>query len=126
MESFEGVAILTTNLRTNVDDAFTRRLDAIIDFPMPDEADRRRLWLANLPETLPRADDIDVDFLARRFKVSGGNIRNICVTGAYLAAAADRPVAMADLIRATDREYRKLGRLTVEAEFGEYFDLVAG
>ena len=126
MESFEGVAILTTNLRTNVDDAFTRRLDAIIDFPMPDEADRRRLWLANLPETLPRADDIDVNFLARRFKVSGGNIRNICVTGAYLAAAADRPVAMADLIRATDREYRKLGRLTVEAEFGEYFDLVAG
>jgi SpoVK/Ycf46/Vps4 family AAA+-type ATPase len=126
MESFEGVAILTTNLRTNVDDAFNRRLDAIIDFPMPEEADRRRLWLANLPPTLPRADDIDIDFLARRFKVSGGNIRNICVTAAYLAAGADRPVTMADLIRGTDREYRKLGRLTVEAEFGEYFDLVAG
>jgi SpoVK/Ycf46/Vps4 family AAA+-type ATPase len=126
MESFEGVAILTTNLRTNVDDAFTRRLDAIIDFPMPDEGDRRRLWLANLPPTLPRAGDIDVDFLARRFRVSGGNIRNICVTAAYLAAAAGRHVTMADLIRGTDREYRKLGRLTVEAEFGEYFEIVAG
>jgi hypothetical protein len=126
MESFDGVAILTTNLRTNVDDAFTRRLDAIVDFPMPEEEDRRRLWEANLPPTVPREDGIDLDFLAHRFKVSGGNIRNICVTAAYLAAAASHPVSMADLIRATEREYRKLGRMTVEAEFGEYFDLVAG
>jgi SpoVK/Ycf46/Vps4 family AAA+-type ATPase len=126
MESFEGVAILTTNLRTNVDDAFTRRLDAIVDFPMPEEDDRRRLWLANLPAVVPRDDGIDLDFLARRFKLSGGNIRNICVTAAYLAAAADRPLSMADLIRGTEREYRKLGRLTVEAEFGEYHHLVAG
>jgi hypothetical protein len=125
MESFDGVAILTTNLRTNVDDAFTRRLDAIVDFPMPEEDDRRRLWEANLPASVPRGEGIDLDFLAKRFKVSGGNIRNICVTAAYLAAADDRDVAMTDLIRATEREYRKLGRLTVEAEFGEYFDLVA-
>ena len=73
---------------------------------------------------LPVADDIDLDFLARRFKISGGNIRNVCVTAAYLAAAEDRPVAMPDLVRATEREYRKLGRLTVEAEFGEYFGLL--
>jgi hypothetical protein len=125
METFDGVAILTTNLRTNVDEAFTRRLDAIVDFPMPEEDDRRRLWFANLPPTLPREDGIDLDFLARQFRVSGGNIRNICVTAAYLAAAEGRSVAMADLIRGTDREYRKLGRLTVEAEFGKYFDLVA-
>ena len=125
MESFDGVAILTTNLRTNIDDAFTRRLDAIVDFPMPEEDDRRRLWVANLPATVPREADIDVDFLARQFRVSGGNIRNICVTAAYLAAADGRSVSMADLIRGTDREYRKLGRLTVEAEFGSYFDLVA-
>jgi SpoVK/Ycf46/Vps4 family AAA+-type ATPase len=125
MESFDGVAILTTNLRTNVDEAFTRRLDAIVDFPMPEEDDRRRLWIANLPPTLPREDGIDLDFLARQFRVSGGNIRNICVTAAYLAAAEGRTVSMADLIRGTDREYRKLGRLTVEAEFGEYFELVA-
>jgi hypothetical protein len=126
MDSFDGVAILTTNLRTNVDDAFTRRLDAIIDFPMPEEDDRFRLWVANLPPTLPRESGIDIGFLARRFKVSGGNIRNICVSAAYLAAADDRSIGMADLVRATDREYRKLGRLTVEAEFGEYFGLVTG
>jgi SpoVK/Ycf46/Vps4 family AAA+-type ATPase len=126
MESFDGVAILTTNLRANVDEAFTRRLDAIVDFPMPEEVDRRRLWTQNLPDRLPQAGDIDRDFLARRFKVSGGNIKNICVSAAYLAAAEDRSVAMADLIRATDREYKKLGRLTVEAEFGDYHRLISG
>ncbi len=124
MELFDGVAILTTNLRSNVDEAFTRRLDAVIDFPMPEEDDRRHLWRNNLPSTVPQADDIDMDFLARAFKLSGGNIRNIAVAAAFFAAADDREVAMADVIRATEREYRKLGRLTVEAEFGPYLELI--
>ena len=124
MERFDGLAILTTNLRSNVDEAFVRRLDAIVDFPMPEEEHRLRLWAANLTPDLPVADDLDLPFLARQFKISGGNIRNVCVTAAYLAAAEDRPVAMHDLVRATEREYRKLGRLTVEAEFGEYFSLL--
>ena len=68
----------------------------------------------------PSGRYIDLDFLARRFKLSGGDIRNICVAAAYLAAADGRPVSMGDLIRATEREYQKLGRLTVEAEFGKY------
>ena len=126
MERFDGLAILTTNLRANVDEAFVRRLDAIVDFPMPEEEHRRRLWERNLVPELPREGDIDLGFLAGRFKISGGNIRNICVTAAYLAVADGRPVGMADLVRATEREYRKMGRLTVEAEFGEYFELVNG
>jgi hypothetical protein len=124
MESFDGLAILTTNLRANVDEAFTRRLDSIVDFPMPEEDHRRLLWARNLPDAVPKDADIDIDFLARRFKLSGGDIRNVCVAAAYLAAASDRPLSMADLIRSTEREYRKLGRLTVEAEFGHYFELV--
>jgi ATPase family associated with various cellular activities (AAA) len=120
MESFEGLAILTTNLRANVDEAFIRRLDAIVDFAMPEEEHRRQLWARNLPAAVPKSDDIDLAFLARRFKLSGGDIRNICVAAAYLAAAAGRAVSMGDLIRATEREYQKLGRLTVEAEFGQY------
>jgi hypothetical protein len=123
MESFDGVAILTTNLRANVDEAFIRRLDAIVDFALPEQDHRFLLWERNLPAGLPRADDLDLDFLARRFKLSGGDIRNICVAAAYLAAAEDRPVTMRDLIRATEREYQKLGRLTVEAEFGPYLGL---
>jgi hypothetical protein len=123
MESFDGLAILTTNLRANVDEAFIRRLDAIVDFALPEEEHRRLLWGRNLPDAVPKADDIDLDFLARRFKLSGGDIRNICVAAAYLAAAGDRAISMSDLIRATEREYQKLGRLTVEAEFGEYMVL---
>jgi len=125
MEQFEGVAILTTNLRANVDEAFLRRLDLLVEFPMPDEESRRRLWAGQLSPGVPRADDIDVDFLARSFELSGGNIRSIVVTAAYAAADGDRPVAMEDLVRATASEYRKLGRLCVEAEFGAYHPLVS-
>ncbi len=121
MERFDGMAILTTNLRANLDEAFLRRLDVLVDFPMPDEAQRRRLWARHLPPSLPITDDVDLDFLARSFRVSGGSIRNIVATAAYNAAAGGRPVAMADLIRGTEREYRKLGHLNTEAEFGPYF-----
>ncbi len=125
MEVFDGMAILTTNLRANVDEAFLRRLDAIVEFPVPDVEDRRRLWERNLPGALPMADDIDLDFLARRFTLSGGNIRNVAVGAAFRAAEGERRVAMADLVRETAREYRKLGRLCVEAEFGSWFSVVA-
>lgn len=125
MEAFDGVAILTTNLRANVDEAFTRRLDAIVDFPTPQVPDRLRLWRQKLRAEVPRADDIDFDFLASAFQLSGGEIRNIAVTAAYLAAAEARPVTMADLVRATEREYRKLGRLCLPAEFGRYFPLLS-
>ena len=125
MEHFDGMAILTTNLRANLDEAFLRRLDVLVDFPMPDEVGRRRLWVRHLPASLPVAADLDLDFLAHRFRISGGNIRNIVAAAAYSAAAAGRPVAMADLIKGTEREYRKLGHLSTEAEFGPYFRLVA-
>jgi len=124
MERFDGLALLTTNLRANLDEAFARRLDAVVDFPMPEEADRKRLWQIHLPPSLPRADDIDLRFLSDRFRVSGGNIRNICVAGAYFAAEQGRAVTMADLVRGTEREYRKLGRLTVEEEFGRYIEVI--
>ena len=125
MEVFDGMAILTTNLRANVDEAFLRRLDAIVEFSVPEVEDRRRLWERNLPAALPMADDIDTDFLARRFTLSGGNIRNVAVGAAFRAAEGERRVAMADLVRETAREYRKLGRLCVEAEFGSWFGVIA-
>jgi hypothetical protein len=124
MESFDGLAVLATNLRSNLDEAFTRRLDAVIDFPTPDRRLRRALWDRCLGDRLPRADDLDLDFCASAFELSGGNIRSATLTAAYLAADADRPVAMIDLIRAVQREYRKLGRLCLESEFGPYAGLV--
>ncbi|MFD0257069.1 ATP-binding protein [Kitasatospora indigofera] len=117
MESFDGIAILTTNLRANLDEAFTRRLDVIVDFPVPDAEHRRALWDRTLGPAVPRADDLDLAFCAR-FELAGGSIRACAVTAAYLAAEAGRPVSMADLTAAVRREYRKLGRLVLAGEFG--------
>jgi hypothetical protein len=124
MESFDGLAVLATNLRANIDDAFTRRLDAIVDFPMPDADRRRRLWDQCLGPYMPRGDDLDLDFCARAFEFSGGAIRSVVVTAAYLAAEKGGSVGMGELITAVQREYRKLGRLLLEREFGPYFKLV--
>ena len=126
MEQFDGLAILTTNLRANIDEAFLRRLDAVIDFPMPEEAERLAIWAMHLPERVPVAPDVDLAFMASRFRLSGGHIRNICLTAAYLAAERDRRVTMADIVRGAEREYAKLGRLTVEAEFGPYLGQLGG
>ena len=124
MESFDGLAILSTNLRANLDEAFARRLDAVIDFPLPDADFREQLWEMCLGADVPRGDDLDLRFAAERFELSGGNIRSIAVTAAYFAAETGAPVTMLDLMRATQREYRKLGRLCVESEFGPWYSLV--
>ncbi len=125
METFEGIAVLATNLRANIDDAFARRLDALVEFPVPEEEHRRELWERCLGPHAPRAEDLDLDFLARSFELTGGNIRNVTLAAAFLAAAEGRPISMADLIRGTGREYRKLGRLVTESEFGSHTHLVA-
>jgi SpoVK/Ycf46/Vps4 family AAA+-type ATPase len=126
METFDGLAILATNLRANLDDAFTRRLDLVIDFPLPDPDQRRLLWDRSLGPVLPRAADLDLDFCAEAFELAGGNIRSVAVTAAYLAAESGGAVTMPDLIHAVQREYQKLGRLTLASEFGPYLSLLAG
>ncbi len=124
LETFDGLAVLATNLRANIDEAFTRRLDAIIDFPSPNPELRRSLWVRCLAEPLPLADDIDLDFLAESFELAGGNIRSAATTAAYLAAAEGTAVTMLQVIAAVEQEYRKLGRLVLEREFGHYYGLI--
>ena len=124
MESFDGLAVLATNLRANIDDAFTRRLDAIVDFPVPDSDLRRTLWDQCLGPAVPRGEDLDLDFCAQAFDFSGGAIRSVVITAAYLAADKAGTVGMTELITAVHREYRKLGRLLLEREFGPYYKLV--
>ncbi|WP_069629066.1 ATP-binding protein [Streptomyces niveus] len=126
MESFDGLAILSTNLRANLDDAFTRRLDLVIDFPIPDPTQRLLLWERCLGPLLPRGADLDLPFCAENFELAGGNIRSIAITSAYLAADTSEPVTMTTLIHAIQREYQKLGRLTLASEFGPYLGLVQG
>jgi hypothetical protein len=124
MESFDGLAILATNLRANLDDAFTRRLDLVIDFPVPDPDQRLALWRLCLAPLLPGDGDLDLPFCAHSFELAGGNIRAIAVTAAYLTAEAGSPLTMRQLIHAVQREYQKLGRLTLASEFGPYMDLL--
>lgn len=114
LESYSGIAIVTTNLRAAVDDAFLRRFRAVIDFPFPDAAQRALIWRAVLPDALPRAR-IDYDALAR-LAVTGGFIRAIALTAAWLAAEAGGPLTMAHLERAARQEYMKLGKPLSEAE----------
>ena len=125
MERFDGLALLSTNLRANIDEAFVRRLDAVVEFPMPDASLRRSLWERSLAPAVPRADDLDLDFLSTAFTLSGGNIRSVCLSAAYAAAENGEPVTMDVVVRCLAREYRKLGRLCTEAEFGRYWPLVA-
>jgi SpoVK/Ycf46/Vps4 family AAA+-type ATPase len=124
MEEYDGVVILATNLSKNIDEAFARRMDHAIEFPFPDEEHRERIWQIVFPAETPLGDDVDFGFLARRFELSGGNIRNIALAAAFRAAEAGRAVAMEDLILGTARELEKLSRLPTRAEFREYWDLI--
>ncbi|NJP68704.1 ATP-binding protein, partial [Streptomyces spiramenti] len=110
LESFDGIALLTTNLRSNIDDAFTRRLDMVVDFPFPDAAQRLALWHHGLKH-VPRVDGIRPEALADTFELAGGSIRSAVVTAAYLAATRGEQVTQEDLLEGARREYRKAGRL---------------
>ena len=124
MEEYAGIVILATNLRKNMDDAFVRRMHFSIDFPFPNEKQRRQIWEKIWPEATPCSPDLDMDFMAQRFAVAGGNIRNIALTAAFFAAEEDSAITMTHLMRATQREYQKMGKVILAEEFGEYAGLV--
>lgn len=112
MEQFDGVTVLATNLRGNLDPAFARRLHFIIAFPDPDPATRRRLWLGLLARCggLDPADPVDVDLLAHTVEMAGGDLRNIVLAATFDAVAQDSDVGMRHVVAATVREHSKLGR----------------
>ena len=110
LESFDGIALLTTNLRANIDEAFTRRLDLVVDFPFPDAGQRLALWRHSLAH-VPGGDGLEPEAVARDFELAGGSIRSAVVTAAYLAAGRGDRVAAGDLLEGARREYRKAGRL---------------
>jgi ATP-dependent 26S proteasome regulatory subunit len=120
MEEFEGLAILATNLRKNIDEGFFRRMRVVVEFPFPEAAHRYRIWQQHLPADAPVTDDIDFDYLAERFNLAGGNIRNVVVNAAFLAAESGSAIGMEHLIRATRREYEKIGRICTDMDFRPY------
>ncbi len=117
LEAYEGVVILATNLRKNMDDAFVRRLHFIIDFPFPTEAERQCIWEQVWPDTAPLGSDLDLPGLARRVELAGGHIRNVALAAAFLAAADGGAITMEHLFRALRREFRKMGKMVSEGEW---------
>ncbi len=114
MEAYRGLAILTTNLKSALDTAFLRRIRFVVQFPFPDAAQRAEIWRRSFPSGAP-IEELDFEKLAR-LNVAGGNIRNIALNAAFLAADAGEPIRMVHLLRAARTEYAKLEKQLTDAE----------
>ena len=123
VEDHDGVTIMATNLLQNIDPAFMRRIGFVVHFPFPEKEMRERLYRGMLPASAPVADDVDFAFLAERFKVSGGGIKNIVLHAAFLAAEEDAPICMRHLVRSAVGELRKNEIVVVREDLREYADL---
>jgi SpoVK/Ycf46/Vps4 family AAA+-type ATPase len=119
MEEYRGLAILATNRKSHIDQAFLRRLRFVIDFPLPSEELRMRIWRRAFPPDAP-IEGVDWDVLAR-LEISGASIKSIALYAAFLAAGDGGVIGMEQLVRAAVREYSKIDRLVQPAEFGRYY-----
>ena len=110
--------MLATNLARNLDEAFLRRLQFVVEFPFPDEEQRRRIWEVVFPDAVPLSPAVDLAALARAVRLSGGHIRNIALSAAYLAADQGEAIGMPHLWHAARREYQKTGQSWTPPESG--------
>jgi AAA+ superfamily predicted ATPase len=124
LEAYDGLVIMATNFEKNVDSAFLRRIHVRVAFALPGVEERSAIWRRNMPPAAP-VGDIDVDWLAERFEPSGGAIRNATVQAAFAAASGGTDITMKTAVVGVAREYRKLGRLVKEQDFGPHFDDVS-
>ena len=123
MEEHEGTIILASNYKKNLDDAFLRRLQFAVEFPIPDEAARKEIWTGMFPENIRLGEDVDFNFLSK-FKLTGGNIKNIALLAAVLAADGSGIIGMKEILKGLKREFQKMGKICTPADFGAYFELV--
>ncbi len=114
MDEYDGVVILATNLRQNLDDAFTRRIRFAVEFPFPEATGRERIWRTLFPPQAPLAADVDFGALAEEYAVAGGSIKNIVLNAAFLAAADGGTVGREHILHGTRREFEKIGKLWAE------------
>jgi SpoVK/Ycf46/Vps4 family AAA+-type ATPase len=114
MEAYQGLAILTTNLKGSLDQAFLRRIRFVVSFPFPDATGRAEIWQRLFPSLTP-TEGLDVNKLAK-LNAAGGNIRNIGLNAAFLAADAGEPVMMKHILQATRREYVKMEKTLTDVE----------
>jgi hypothetical protein len=124
IEDYPGVVILASNMGRNIDPAFQRRMNFAIEFPFPDTDYRERIWRNVFPPAAPLESDVDFAFLAEKFLLAGGNIRNIALSAAFRAAGNGGAINMHHLILSVRREYQKMGKVCERSEFGDYYKLV--
>ena len=124
IEEYDGVCILATNLIGNIDEAFMRRITYVVHFPFPDRRMREQIYRQMMPAAVPLSEDIDWEFLAEKFELSGGHIKNIVLAAAFMAAGEDSPVRMRHLLRAAVGELKKNEIVVVREELREYADLL--
>jgi AAA+ superfamily predicted ATPase len=122
IEEYSGIVVLATNLRKNIDDAFIRRIHVIIDFSTPDDAMRLEIWNRVLPAAASYVAEADLQRIATRFALTGGNIRNAVIDAAFRAlAGGSEKIGLRDLVDAIGREYQKVGKPITQGEFGAEF-----
>ncbi len=123
VEAYDGVSVLATNYKHNIDPAFFRRMKYIVEFQFPDPDTREMLWRTTIPKDTPLADDVDIRFLAEKFEFVGGNIKNCILNAAFLAAAdpeAGGQVHMKHYLNAVKYEFVKVGKVFTKADFEPY------
>lgn len=125
MEAHEGAVIMATNFSRNMDQAFARRMQYVIEFPVPDAPLRERLWRGMFPANAPLSSDIDFTFIAEHFALAGGDIRNVALDAAFLAVQDRGEIAMRHIVRALARQLVKQGRSPSAIEFKQYFPLIS-
>jgi AAA+ superfamily predicted ATPase len=123
MEEYEGIVILATNFRKNIDEAFTRRIHYVVEFPFPEPDYRERIWRSMIPSGAPLAADVDFGFLGRQFELAGGNIRNAALVAAFYAAEDGGAIRMEHFVLAVASELQKMGKLPSRSEFRQYYEL---
>jgi len=124
IEEYDGVCIMATNLIGNIDAAFMRRITYVIRFPFPDAAMREAIYRRTVPLEAPVEEDIDWTFLAEKFELSGGHIKNIVLSAAFLAAQEGTSISMGHLLRAAVEELKKNEIVVVRENLREYADLL--
>lgn len=123
IEQYEGIVILATNYRKNIDEAFMRRIRYVVEFSLPDKELRKELWKTSFSKEIP-TKDLDFDYLAEQFELAGGAIKNIVLNASFLAASHNRPVEMIDVLCSVRDENVKLGKVMLSRDFGLYAALM--
>lgn len=119
IEQYDGIVILASNYKKNIDEAFMRRMRYLVEFPMPDPETRKAIWQGSFTDQVP-VDEIDFDYLANTYELAGGIIKNIVLNAVFAAADAGESVGMKEILESMRNERMKMGKTMISRDFGKY------